>query len=161
MRPYIILLAASLLLSPARAADKNELPKDVRAVLEKASELELLSLDPVTPEKPKAGFHGWKVLGQTTVKKDETRKELLEALIKGVAENQKGPAKCFQPRLGIRAKHESKQVDLVICFECLQIELYADDKPVEKPVYVSRSPEPAFDKVLKDAGVKLADKPAK
>jgi hypothetical protein len=154
-------VAFGLLALPARAADKNEVPRDIQSVLDKASELELYSLDPVTPEKPNAGFHGWKVLGKTSVKDAEERKKLLTALTKGVAENPDKQAKCFQPRHGLRAKLDGKTVDLAICFECLHIKVYANDTEREQPILVSGSPEPVFDKILKDAKVKLADKPAK
>ena len=64
-------------------------------------------------------------------------------------------------RHGLRAKLDGKTVDLAICFECLHIKVYANDTEREQPILVSGSPEPVFDKILKDAKVKLADKPAK
>src|SRR5262245_10421401 len=79
----------------ANSADKgkgNKIPAEARAILEKAEQIELLSIDPERPkEKPKDDFHGWKVLGRTVVKDAEVRKKLLAAFQKGVEEN-KGEA---------------------------------------------------------------------
>jgi hypothetical protein len=139
------------------ANDKeNKIPDDLRAMLEKADQLELLSLDPdETKEKPKDAFHGWRVLGQTTVKDAETRKKLVAALQKGVAENDGTVARCFNPRHGIRVTRDGKTADFVICFECYQVKAFAGDKPHQ--FLVTRSPQPAFDQVLMDAKVPLPE----
>src|SRR5262245_42140473 len=96
------LALAAALAAPlaAGAVDKdNKLPDDALKVLEKADSYELLSLD---PDKGglKDGFHGWKVLGKTTVKDMKTRVRVLNALKKGVADSDGAAAKCFLPRHG-------------------------------------------------------------
>jgi hypothetical protein len=136
----------------------DTIPEAPRVALEKAGQIELYSLDPSrSDEKPKDDFHGWKVLGKTTVKSADTLKTLVAALKKGVAENEGIVAGCFNPRHGIRVTHDGKTVDFVICFECYQVAVYVDGKR-EKGFLVTRSPQPAFDKVLKDVGVPLAKK---
>ena len=159
MHPHLALAFSLLVLfavfPAAWAADKeNKIPDDLRAALEKADQFELLSLSPDEPkEKPKDGFHGWQVLGKTTVQDAETRKRLLAALEKGVADNKGVVARCFNPRHGIRVTHEGKTADFVICFECFQVKAFAGDKPAS--FLVTDSPQPAFDQVLKDAKVPL------
>jgi hypothetical protein len=144
----------------ARAADKeNKIPDNLRAMLEKADQFELFSLSPdELKEKPKDGFHGWKVLGKTTVKDAETRQKLLAALQKGVADSDGSVARCFNPRHGIRVTHDGKTADFIICFECLQVKAFAGDKSHD--FLTTRSPQPAFDTVLKEAKVPLPE-PAK
>jgi hypothetical protein len=146
----------------ARSADKekdNKIPDEARAILEKAEEIELLSIDPVRPvEKPKNDFHGWKVLGKTVVKDAEVRKKLVAALKKGVEENKGEVAICFNPRHGIRASHDGKTADFLVCFECFHGHTYVGEKEIEG-FLTTDSPEAAFDKVLKDAKVPLAEKP--
>jgi hypothetical protein len=148
--------------------DDNKLPDAIKAVLDKADSLEIYSLDPSLqlpvkdkekePEKdPKDKFNGWKVLGKTVVKDKPAKDELLTALYKGVKDNEGVVAACFIPRHGIRATADGKTVDLVICFQCLQIYCFVDGKR-EGGCLVTRSPQPAFDKVLKDANVPLAPK---
>ncbi|HJZ58287.1 MAG TPA: hypothetical protein VKE74_25315 [Gemmataceae bacterium] len=146
----------------ACAAD-NKLPAAAQVVLDKAEQFELLSLDPkpvpkADQDKEKNVFHGYRVLGKTTVK-DATRNTLLAALDKGIKDADPNlAAGCFNPRHGIRATHDGKTVDLVICFECLAIVVYVDDKSERGP-HVTGSPQEAFDKVLKAANVPLSPKP--
>src|SRR5262249_56401493 len=94
---------------------------------EKAKELELYSLAR-SERGVKDGFHGWKVLGSTTVKDAETVKKLAAAFKKGVEENNGIVAACFNPRHGIRLTHDGKTVDLVICFECFSVQEFVADK---------------------------------
>jgi len=66
------------------------------------------------------------------------------------------PAKCFDPRHGIRATHEGKTVELVICFQCAQFNVYVGADGEGKHLLIGKGPEPALDKVLKDAGIPKA-----
>jgi hypothetical protein len=158
MRLCLTLALAVFVAGPAAQADdkENKIPDDLRAMLEKADQFELLSLNPdETKEKPKDGFHGWQVLGKTTVKDAEARKKLFAALEKGVAENKGEVARCFNPRHGIRVTHDGKTADLVICFECLQVKAFAGDR--RHDFLVTPSPQPTFDAVLKEAKVPLPE----
>ncbi|HVS36600.1 MAG TPA: hypothetical protein VMS17_13640, partial [Gemmataceae bacterium] len=138
----------------------THLPKEVQAVLEQADQLDVYSLQPPNPpkEKPqvKDVFHEYKVLGKTTIKDAAVRKKLVEEIEKGVA-NGFGAAGCFNPRHGLRATHDGKTVDLVICFECTSIEIF--NGTAQSFVWTGRGPQELFDKVLKDADVPLAPKP--
>ena len=137
------------------AGEDNALPEDVLRILSKAEQLELLSLLP-EPEKtkPKDHFHGYTVLGKTALKDATGRKNLVESFTKGM-QGQINPANCFEPRHGIRATHDGKTVDLVICFACSQF--YVHDAAGKSTRYlVNASPEPLFDKVLQDAGIQKA-----
>jgi hypothetical protein len=150
-----LLLAA--LVSPACARD-NKLPADALAVLENAKSFDLYSLDPDRLKgKPKNDFHGWRVLGKTAVADNTTRAGVLAALKKGIADSDGSVAGCFNPRHGIRASHNGTTVDLVICFQCLSLEVYVDGK--RSSVLTTGSPQPELDKVLKAAGVPLPPKP--
>src|ERR1700722_14232822 len=118
----VLLLAASAA-TPAEKEKGDKIPTAARTILDKAESFELYSIDPVKPDKkPKDDFLGWKVLGKTAVKDADVRKKLIEALAAGAAENKGEVADCFNPRHGIRAKFDGKTVDLVICFECNQVE---------------------------------------
>jgi hypothetical protein len=157
-------LAAFLLAAHQVRAAENKLPDRAKTILDKAKSYELFSLDPrkdeEKEEKGKDNFHGYKVLGKTTVKDAKDREKLLTALAKGIKESKGEIAKCFDPRHGIRATHDGQTVDLVICFECLQVYVYygKGDKRAAN-VLTTRSPEATLDKILKDAGVKLSPKP--
>ena len=141
-----------LVAGPAVSAD-NKLPESALKVLQSATEFELYSIDFAHTDKEKTGFHNMKVAGKTTVKDADTRKKLVSALAKGAEENDGTVANCFNPRHGIRATHDGKTVDLVICFECAQFKLYEGKDAEPKTLLIGKGPEPAFDKVLRDAGV--------
>lgn len=155
----VVLVLASISASPAQDKDANKLPDAVKTALEKAGELEVYSLNGDTSDKE--GWHGAKVLGKATVKKDDAAK-LASALVKGVSEGDRG-ARCFIPRHGVRAAYDGKTYDLVICFECGWVYVYADGSDKPKVLMISGSPAAALNKILTDAKVPLAkpDKPEK
>ncbi|HLW65757.1 MAG TPA: hypothetical protein VKS79_10595 [Gemmataceae bacterium] len=141
--------------SPPATAKDNKLPDEVVNVLANAETFELLSLDPDSRvDTSKDAFHGYKVLGKTSVKEADARQKLVDSLAKGM-EGEIRPAKCFNPRHGIRATHDGKTVELVICFECHQFKVFTGPGKVSG-LLVDKSPEPAFDKILKDAGIPKA-----
>jgi hypothetical protein len=154
-RRTIAPLAVLALALPAFAADRdNKLPDDAKAILEGADTFEVYSLDPKrSVEKPKDHFHGWKVLGKTALKDRKERAKLLGALQKGIKESDGSAALCFNPRHGIRAVKGDKSVDLVICYECLSMQVWQGDKAGS--VLTTRSPEKAFNRLLAAAKVPL------
>lgn len=136
----------------------QKLPKEAKEVLEGAEKFELYSLDPAGGKLPKDadGFHGWKVLGKTEFKDEATLKKVRAAINKGVADSQ-GVAGCFNPRHAVRATVKDKTVDLIICFECLWMQVHVGDK--QYPVWTSTSPQATLNKILRDAKVPLPAKP--
>jgi hypothetical protein len=154
-----LVLAVLLAFGAAGCSSAAEIPAEAKAALEKADEWEMYSLDPTrTTDPPKDAFHGWKVLGKTTVKDADMRKQLLAALAKGAADNKGVVAGCFNPRHGIRVKAGDKTTDLVICFECFSASVYVGDEKAGS-FLTTGSPQPALDKVLMDAKVPLPEKP--
>ena len=160
----VAIILAFLASASAKAADqdKNNIPGEAATILDQASQFELFSIhpDPLLDEKYKDHFHGWKVLGQTGVNDLKIRKKLVAAFKKGVKENEGMVARCFNPRHAIRASHDGKTADFVICFECYQVWWYLDGKERDR-FLITNSPQQLFDKVLTDANVPLAGKPEK
>lgn len=158
MKPFlraVLSLALACLVAGAARGQDNKLPDVAKNILEKAGQLELLSIDPRTEkEAPKGGFHGYKVLGRTTLK-GEAQKKVVAALLKGM-EGKIDPAKCFDPRHGIAATHEGNSVELVICFECSQLYVHVTSEKGAKKLLIGNGPEPLLDKILKDAGIPRA-----
>jgi hypothetical protein len=139
----------------------NRIPEVVDRLFDKVNAFELYSLDPDDKAAGggKGGFHGWKVLGKTEVKEAEARKRLVGALRLGAEDNFGMAAACFIPRHGVRLKDGGKTVDLVICFQCLSVQVFVDGKQA-KGFLTTKDPQKEYDAVLKAAGVKLP-KPAK
>src|SRR5436190_10180207 len=122
--------------SPGRAAEPvvGELPPVAKKVLAAAEAVELLSIDkPAGPADRKPGeaerFHENAVLGSTTVTGRAAVAKLVGQIEKGVTDATiLDKALCFHPRHGLRAKAGGSVVELVICYECGQINVYLDGK---------------------------------
>jgi hypothetical protein len=128
---------------------KNKIPATAATILEESDGFELLSLNPNHQQKAANGdFPGYRVLGKVVVTDTETRKRLVSAFQRGVAENQGMVAACFNPRHGIRVTRNGRRADFVICFECAQVQLYGD---VQAAFLISSSPKALFDSVLRSA----------
>jgi hypothetical protein len=122
-------LPASAIADETEQSPVNKLPDEAHEILEKADKFVLYSL---RAEKPKADdqtLHDWPIIRKTTVKSAAVRKELLGELDKLIALG--GGGRCFYPRHAIRASHDGKVTDLLICFECHNIQVFIGDaKPV-------------------------------
>ncbi len=118
-----------------------------------AEQIELASLQP-------EGVVKWTELGKTIIKDAKLVKKVVAEFKKGIDDSIGLGAACFNPRHRLKATYKGKTIELVICFECLQVQCILDGKD-QKILYISSSPQKLFDKILKDAGVELATKPEK
>ena len=158
IKRILIYTALSILLLSCQEANvgkSNQFSKDILHFLKNSEKFELLSLDPYKNKDLINDFHGYQVLGKVALNM-ETRNKLIQELLKGM-DGAKSVADCFNPRHGIRANHKGKTIDLVICFECLQIYLYKGFSSKANFFLVKELPKPIFDSVLKEAGI-LNDK---
>jgi len=133
----------------------NEIPKGAREAFEKAAEFDLYSLDPSQGRKNEGGgsFHGWKVLGKTTLKGADA-KTVREAVEKGRKDSNGLVAACFNPRHGIRFTVDRKTYDFVLCYECLSAEVYDGGDELGRFLTTS-GPADTLNKVLRAAKVPL------
>jgi hypothetical protein len=135
---------------------RNVIPTTAAAILEEADHFELLSLDPHLQWKAAKGdFYGYRVLGTAVIEDTETRKKLVSAFKRAVAENQGYEALCFNPRHGIRVTRKGKQVDFVICFQCAQVHVYGE---VDGEFLIASSARILFDSVLQSNGIPRAER---
>lgn len=115
---------------------KQKLPSHITETLNAAKSFELISLNPDrSVPNPKRSFHGWPALGSTMITLSETKEKIINGLQKAAAEaDWESQIFCFNPRHGIRAVVNSKTLELVICFECLQLQAYFDGRKQEVPI---------------------------
>lgn len=147
-------------LSPQSAS----LPAEVENLLTNADEFTLFSInpDPDFNHQSTNTFQGHAILGQLDVKSVGTRTKLIAALDTGIAQEAKIQAggaywsvACFNPRHGIHASKGDKSVELLICFECAQIQIHSSDgKDWYFCLPIGEQPG-IFNDVLKEAGVPL------
>jgi hypothetical protein len=158
------------------------LTKETRAILDGSESFVLVSIDPTPPfpqnqidsltnlftdeksdspttnTEPKRDtrelFHDYPVLGRTEIKDPKRRSELLNALYRGVEKYRGAIPSCFEPRHGIIATNGTNKVELVICFECVQVAEYADGNYSWS--LMSKEPRDLFNRTLAEAGVPLA-----
>jgi len=158
----VVLLGSVSVSGGNKIPDGNKLPDNVQRVLDKADQIELLTLDPrVFRDDVKDGFYGTQILGKTVLKDADTRKKILTALKKGIQEiKERQESAAFYPRYAIRATHKKTTVGLMISFDPPVILVYVGEQHTAQ-VFTTASPEPAFDQVLRDAKVRIAPKPDK
>lgn len=154
---WLATIVGGIAICGSAVARDNEIPKEVREILDKATEFELYSIDParLTEKKDeKELFHGWKILGKTALKGDAV-KTVRKAVEKGVNDSDGSVAACFNPRHGIRLVHEQKTYDIVICYECLSANVYRGEEKIGS-FLTAHAPAKVLNKVLTDAKVTLA-----
>ena len=158
MSRLILLLVISSLTS-CLALRNHSFPESVQSVLENSDQMELISLDPSFLEKKeKEGFHGWKVLGKVSIKDAQSQKSVLATIEDGIAKHDGSVALCFNPRHGLHVTQEGKTVDLILCFECNQIQIFLDGERLPD-ILVGRKPQTLLDGLLKEGKIPLAEKP--
>lgn len=129
------------------------LPGAASDPLARADQYELLSIDPDRPEQASPDlFHGYQVLGTTTISDPGVRAQLTYALQSGVKSIFGTRNNCFTPRHGIRVRSGGITTDILICFECQQARVFIGEQSVADWT-TDRSPQPTFDRVLHEAGV--------
>ena len=120
--------------------DANYRPSDEEAVAKITAESEF--------------FHDWPVIGKKSITESSERQSLWNSLYKGIEDAKGVAASCFWPRHGLRVERNAVQTDYVICFHCLQIEIYTGDK--KEYAQTSDSVQPDFNQVLEAAGIPIA-----
>lgn len=137
------------------AGDEHDrLPPAASNLLDEAGAIELISLDPrERPAGPGGSFHGWKVLGRAAIRDAAERRAIVASLGRAIGSAAE-VAGCFEPRHGLRATRGTQSLDLVICFSCRWVEAHFEGRT--SSVRIADSPKSAFNKALREAGVKLA-----
>lgn len=99
------------------------------AILLRSREIALFSLEPDLAKPSAAKFHGYPILGSTMLS-DPERRIILERFVAGIDVHPTIAAACFLPRHGLRVKSHGHTLDFLICFQCIQVEIYRDNERV-------------------------------
>ena len=125
--------AASIALLSAggcTSAHRTELAVDTLDAIEAAESMELFALHPYprseegTVENGQPSFHGYRILGRSKLDTRDQAAELSRLVLKGIRASDGMVAACFDPRHGIRLTGGGRSIDLLICYECLQMQVW-------------------------------------
>jgi hypothetical protein len=108
-----------------------------------------------TEPNQRVRFHGFPVLGYTYIVDPAVRREVVAAVKKSMRFARPYRARCFNPRHVLRVTKGEDTVDLVICYECMFYLYYRNGKK-EYASTIWHDSQPLLDKILTDAGVRLA-----
>lgn len=167
---FAVAVGGTLACVTFRDSVEDKLPLTVIRVLRSPDSLEILALDPVPVAARRADartlpiekeFHGYEILGHAPLNDDVVRQELVELVLRGIQESDGRVAACFDPRHGIRAVKEGKVLDMLICYECLQVEIHYSELVEEKGrlgVLTANTVEPDVTRIYRSAGLAIAPK---
>ncbi len=153
MRRVLMVVSLLVVVSGCGASQQLQPPENV--VLERADHAELYSLDPYPtdthqPKKPGSEFHGYRILGRSTLSSDE-RARLIQATRDALDSGNGQAALCFNPHHGLTISAQGDSVDLVICFECQQMKLTHGG--TEDTLLIGQEGEAEFDDALRRHGL--------
>lgn len=147
------LAAAQSCVTSAAMAGTNMLPPEVLRALNAPEKATLYSIDPVRSGFLRPTFHGYRILGSARLTGKQQRIAIWE--FESAVSNWNGiTAECFNPRHGLRVISGGQAFDLVLCFECHQVEIFAHDK-LTAELGATGTPE-VLNAILKRTGVPLA-----
>lgn len=156
LAPFALALAA------ACAAPEPPVESPLWSVLGEADSWTILRIDPspmdlyeVDGEAPPsdAAFHGYPELARTELADPDALRELLTGLEAGIAGNDSMVAACFNPRHGVIAESGGRRIDLLICFECLQIQVFDGEGENVEDALTTEAPAAVFNRVFTAAGI--------
>lgn len=128
--------------------------------MREGTEFELISIEPKDNQKIDSPnrIDGNLILGRTSVTNKETRDALVRAIEESAVPMDGSVACLIKPRHVVRVRHKGEVYDFIICFQCKIIQLWKGGKFDSEFVFV-RKHKDLFNKILTDAGVKLAVEP--
>lgn len=131
-------------------------------ILKQSHQLTLFSVKPRESfGQSKHTFHDYEILGQIALTETDAKLSLLSSLFDGLVaapgDNMNNIAfGCFEPRHGIRAKHQGNTVDLLICFKCHRFRIYQSNKRDFISGFINSYPQPTFNQMLTAANIAIS-----
>lgn len=159
MRPYCLLaILIALIVLGLQGCKRTALPGELSQALREGTDFELISIEPKDNQEVDSPnrIDGNLILGRTAVTNQETRAALVSAIEESAAPTGEEVAAClFLPRHVVRVKHEGEVYDFFICFQCVGLKVRKGGQDALSFRF-DRKHKDLFNKVLTDAGVKLA-----
>jgi len=134
---------------------------DTKWILSAPDKVEFMTLDSSHENfDPKAAgtMHGYRIMGSAEVADAELKKQLVGAVKKAVQDSDGTVAACFMPQHALRVVRGNSSADLVICFHCLQLEVYQGT--VHAGASITREGLGLFEKTAEQLGLSATTRPA-
>jgi hypothetical protein len=161
-RKLLILAGVAILLAAAGIFSSHEsrlqsVPAAAWQCLREPQEMVLYSIHPEEdPASIPAGaqfFHGYRILGQVSLPTATDRQRVSEAIRLAVLSHF-DQASCFDPRHALRVSDGRNSYDLLMSYECGNLEIFVGDELVAETGIGGSSR--ALDSILRAANVPLA-----
>jgi TPR repeat protein len=152
----ILALGYVFIFAPHRAPPR--LPEEVLKALDRPSSITLYSIQPWGgPDLPEWDFHGHHQNGHVELKPKQA-KQAIAALNDAISKGAVGlESLCLiNPRHALRVISSGNTYDILICYECGQLELYKNDQPLRFSGSIGSKPD-ALNRLLQQDGIPLAD----
>ena len=128
----------------------NRLPAELLQGLYDAEKFTLLSLNPVEVDPVSntnaTYFYKHQILGKSTVTDAKLKNDLIASLQSGISNSRGIGYMCFNPRHGIRAERGTNRIDVVICFECAEVQVVFG--PTNQSFLTTKVPSKIFNHAL-------------
>lgn len=140
---------------------RPELPREVLEGLASSSSITLYSLQPWGgPDIPQWDFHGHHILGSFKLSPDQAKKAIAALNAALSAGDANMISMCLiSPRHALALKVGGDAYDILICYECGQLEMYKNNQNLPFHGMIGRNPE-VLSGLLKSAAIPLADNSA-
>lgn len=159
-RKHFVIVGALVLLAAVVSVAVDQLRS--RVIPRDPDELILYSIDGhMSGERVVAKgqelLYGTPVLGRVEITDRARRREIIAAVNGDIRSGHPMQTKCFYPRHVLRVVKKGKTMDVVICFECHNYELYQDGRstPGGTPS-IGENSKQLLNKILTEAGVPIA-----
>ena len=129
---------------------------DLFAQFRQCDQMELVSLDP-RPNAQGPQLCGWKILGSIAIEDAALRLRLVDEIANASLPPGSIVMDCFEPRHALRISTHGHHYDVIICFACNAVSVYADgDTSQHTGFCIMKAPNESFNQVLSAAGVNSA-----
>jgi hypothetical protein len=161
-RKLLIVIGVGAVLAAAGIFSSHEsrpgsVPAAAWQCLREPQEMVLYSIhteeDPASVPAGAQFFHGYRILGQVSISTASDRQRVAEAIRLAVLSHF-DQTSCFDPRHALRVSDGHNSYDLLISYECGNLEIFAGDELVAE-TGMGSSPR-ALDSILRAANVPLA-----
>jgi TPR repeat protein len=157
-RQVVLVAIFAMIAGCGVAPAQPTLPEDVLKALNSPSSITLYSLQPWGgPDLPEWDFHGHHQNGHAVLNQEKAKQAvaaLNDAISKGVAGLE---SLCLiNPRHALRIISSGNTYDILICYECGQLELYKNGQSIPFSGSIGSKPD-LLNRLLKQEGIPLAD----